>query len=145
MRRRSRGAATALASMREFDGRMTFASRSSSRSGRAKWRTRIDARAGRRARMASTSGSQPVPQNTMFMARASAWASNAIIPGMFELTEQQQALVETCREFAAREIVPVAGKLDEHGTFPKEILEKAWGLGLVNCEIPEAYGGAGLS
>src|SRR5262245_18146445 len=43
------------------------------------------------------------------------------------------------------EIVPFAGKLDEHGTFPKEILEKAWGLGLVNCEIPEAYGGAGLS
>ncbi len=64
---------------------------------------------------------------------------------MFELSEQQHALIETCRDFAAKEIIPVAGKLDEHGIFPKEILEKAWGLGLLNCEIPEAYGGAGLS
>jgi acyl-CoA dehydrogenase len=64
---------------------------------------------------------------------------------MFELSEQQQALVETTRDFAAKEIIPVAGKLDEHSTFPKEILGKAWELGLINCEIPEAYGGAGLS
>jgi acyl-CoA dehydrogenase len=60
-------------------------------------------------------------------------------------TEEQQALVDTAREFAKKEIVPVAGKLDEHGTFPKEILRKAWELGLMNVEVPEAYGGAGLS
>ena len=64
---------------------------------------------------------------------------------MFELTEQQKALVDTAREFAAKEIIPVAGKLDEHGTFPKEILTKAWELGLINPEVPEAYGGPGLS
>jgi acyl-CoA dehydrogenase len=61
------------------------------------------------------------------------------------LTEEQQALTDTAREFAKKEIIPVAGKLDEHGTFPKEILRKAWELGLMNVEIPEAYGGAGLS
>jgi acyl-CoA dehydrogenase len=60
-------------------------------------------------------------------------------------TEEQLALVDTAREFARKEIVPVAGKLDEHGTFPREILRKAWDLGLMNCELPEAYGGAGLS
>src|SRR5512143_1196308 len=60
-------------------------------------------------------------------------------------TEEQQALIDTAREFAKKEIVPVAGKLDEHGTFPKEIFHKAWGLGLMNCEVPEAYGGGALS
>jgi acyl-CoA dehydrogenase len=61
------------------------------------------------------------------------------------LTEEQRALVDTARDFARREIIPVAGKLDEHGTFPREILRKAWETGLMNLEIPEAYGGAGLS
>ena len=66
---------------------------------------------------------------------------------MFDLnlTEEQQALTDTAREFAKKEIVPVAGKLDEHGTFPAEILKKAWELGLMNCEVPETYGGAALS
>jgi acyl-CoA dehydrogenase len=60
------------------------------------------------------------------------------------LTEEQLALTETAKDFARKEVIPVAGKLDEHGTFPKEILNKAWELGLMNCEIPEAYGGLGL-
>jgi acyl-CoA dehydrogenase len=60
-------------------------------------------------------------------------------------TEEQNALVATAREFAKKEIVPVAGKLDEHGTFPKEILKKAWELGLMNTEVPTEYGGLGLS
>jgi acyl-CoA dehydrogenase len=62
-----------------------------------------------------------------------------------DLTEEQQALTATAREFAKKEIIPVAGKLDEHGTFPSEILKKAWSLGLMNCEVPDAYGGSGLS
>ena len=49
--------------------------------------------------------------------------------------------METAREFARKEIVPVAGELDEHGTFPTEICKKAWETGLMNCELPEAYGG----
>jgi acyl-CoA dehydrogenase len=60
-------------------------------------------------------------------------------------TEEQNALVATAREFARKEIVPVAAELDRHGTFPKSLLEKAWSLGLMNCEIPESAGGPGLS
>ena len=60
-------------------------------------------------------------------------------------TEEQIALVHTARDFTRKEIIPVAGKLDEAGTFPKEILHKAWQLGLMNLEVPEAYGGLGLS
>jgi acyl-CoA dehydrogenase len=62
----------------------------------------------------------------------------------FDLTEEQQQLVTTARDFARKEIIPIAGKLDEHGTFPVDLVEKAWRTGLINCEIPEAYGGVGL-
>lgn len=64
---------------------------------------------------------------------------------LFELNDEQKSLVETSRGFAKKEIIPVAGELDEHGKFPDAICKKAWELGLMNCEIPEAYGGLGLS
>jgi len=66
---------------------------------------------------------------------------------MFDLslTDEQNALIETAREFAKKEIAPVAGHLDEEGKFPHEIMAKAFELGLFNFEVPEAYGGLGLS
>ncbi len=63
----------------------------------------------------------------------------------FDFSEEQQQLIDTAREFTRKEIVPVAGQLDEEGTFPKDICRKGWETGLMNCEIPEAYGGLGLS
>lgn len=63
----------------------------------------------------------------------------------FDYSDEQQALIQTARDFTRKEIIPVAGALDEEGTFPSEICEKAWQTGLVNCEVPEAYGGLGLS
>jgi acyl-CoA dehydrogenase len=63
----------------------------------------------------------------------------------FDFSEEQQQLIETAREFSRKEIVPVAGQLDEEGTFPKDICRRGWETGLMNCEIPEAYGGLGLS
>jgi acyl-CoA dehydrogenase len=63
----------------------------------------------------------------------------------FEFTEEQQQLIDTAREFARKEIVPVAGHLDETETFPADICRKGWETGLMNCEIPEEYGGLGLS
>src|SRR5437588_453828 len=66
---------------------------------------------------------------------------------MFDLTltDEQNALVQTAREFARSEVAPVAGHLDEEGKFPAELIAKAFELGLINFEIPEAYGGLGLS
>ena len=61
------------------------------------------------------------------------------------LTEEQEALVQTAREFTRKEIVPKAGHLDETGEFPRDILKKAWETGLMNIEVPEAYGGLGGS
>ena len=56
----------------------------------------------------------------------------------FEFSDEEKQLVDTARDFARKEIVPVAGELDEHGTFPADICKKAWETGLMNCEIPEA-------
>ncbi len=61
------------------------------------------------------------------------------------LTDVQEALVTTAREFTRKEIIPRAGHLDETGEFPRELLKRAWETGLMNIEIPEAYGGLGGS
>src|SRR3954451_22451245 len=48
-------------------------------------------------------------------------------------------------DFAEKEIRPVAWEYDKEGTWPQEILEKAWDLGLMNAHVPEEYGGPGVS
>jgi acyl-CoA dehydrogenase len=63
----------------------------------------------------------------------------------FDLTEEQRALIKTARDYTRDKIIPVAGKLDEHGTFPEEQFRQAFDLGLTNCEVPQEYGGLGLS
>ena len=60
-------------------------------------------------------------------------------------TEEQEALVTTAREFTRKEVIPRAGHYDETGEFPREIFKKAFDTGLMNVEIPEAYGGLGGS
>jgi acyl-CoA dehydrogenase len=61
------------------------------------------------------------------------------------LTDVQEALVATAREFTRKEIIPRAGHYDETGEWPSEIFKRAWDTGLMNIEIPEAYGGLGGS
>ncbi len=62
----------------------------------------------------------------------------------FNFTEEQDALVGVAREFAKKEIIPSAAHFDETGEFPRDILERAWKLNLMNLEIPTEYGGLGL-
>jgi acyl-CoA dehydrogenase len=63
----------------------------------------------------------------------------------FALSEDQEALVETAREFTRKEIIPRAAHHDETGEFPREILQRAFATGLLNVQVPEAYGGLGGS
>src|SRR5918994_6191589 len=63
----------------------------------------------------------------------------------FSLTDEQQALREMAHDFAEREMRPVAWECELEGTWPAEIIEKAWEVGLMNPHIPERYGGAGAS
>ena len=63
----------------------------------------------------------------------------------FTLTDEQKALREMAHDFAAKEIRPVAWDYDKDGTWPDEVLRKAWELGLMNVHVPEEYGGPGAS
>lgn len=60
------------------------------------------------------------------------------------LSDEQTALKELARRFAAEEMIPVAAAFDQSMKYPIEVFTKAWELGLVNTHIPEAYGGLGL-
>ena len=62
----------------------------------------------------------------------------------FTLTDEQKNMREMAHEFAEKEIRPVAWEYDKDGTWPGEIIEKAWELGLMNGHLPEEYGGPGL-
>jgi acyl-CoA dehydrogenase len=61
----------------------------------------------------------------------------------FSISEEQTALATTAREFTRKEIIPKASHFDETGEFPRDLLERAWKTGLMNIEVPEAYGGLG--
>ena len=63
----------------------------------------------------------------------------------FAFTDEQLALQATARRFAESEIAPAAARYDETGEFPREIIRKAWELGLSSTCIPSEYGGVGLS
>jgi acyl-CoA dehydrogenase len=63
----------------------------------------------------------------------------------FTLTDEQEDIREMAHDFAAKEIRPVAWDYDRDATWPQEIVEKAWELGLMNSHLPEQYGGAGGS
>ncbi len=62
----------------------------------------------------------------------------------FTLTDEQKDIRELAHDFAAKEIRPVAWEYDKDSTWPQEIVEKAWEVGLMNNHIPEEYGGPGL-
>lgn len=58
------------------------------------------------------------------------------------LTEEQKMIQLMVRDFARREIEPVAAELDRNGRFPADILEKMAELGLMGMTVPAAYGGS---
>jgi acyl-CoA dehydrogenase len=61
----------------------------------------------------------------------------------FKLSPQQQKLQKKAREFALKEILPVAWYYDEIDETPLPVLRKAYDAGLINGDIPKKYGGEG--
>jgi alkylation response protein AidB-like acyl-CoA dehydrogenase len=61
----------------------------------------------------------------------------------FDLTQEQQLVRETVREFAESRIAPVAEELDREHRFPYDLVAELAELGLMGMTIPEEYGGAG--
>src|SRR5918912_1255069 len=62
----------------------------------------------------------------------------------FELTEEQQQIKMSVREFAESEIAPHVMEWDESQHFPIELQPKLSELGLLGVLFPEEYGGAGM-
>lgn len=62
----------------------------------------------------------------------------------FKFTDEQEMIRDTAREFAQKEILPVAGEFDASGEFPLDTIRKMGELGLMGIEVPEEYGGAGM-
>lgn len=63
----------------------------------------------------------------------------------FGLSEEQQLLKRTVREFAEAELLPHGLEWDEKQEFPREVFAKLGELGLMGVCWPAAYGGSGLS
>ncbi|KAM9863760.1 acyl-CoA dehydrogenase family protein [Leucobacter sp. BZR 635] len=65
---------------------------------------------------------------------------------IWQLTEEQEAIVELCREFAADEIRPRAKQVDEEDAgSPLDLFEKAAKVGITDFMIPEEFGGGGFT
>ena len=63
----------------------------------------------------------------------------------FQLTDEQQLLRQTVREFAEGEIRPFVREWDEAQEFPSALIPKLADLGLMGIQFPEQWGGAGMS
>ncbi|MBI4481638.1 MAG: acyl-CoA dehydrogenase family protein [Acidobacteria bacterium] len=63
----------------------------------------------------------------------------------FRLTEEQEILRRTVRDFAEKEIAPHVMEWDEAQKFPHELIPKLAELGMMGSIFPPEYGGTGLS
>ena len=63
----------------------------------------------------------------------------------FDLSEDQRAIVEAARAFAAAEMAPHSARWDEDRHFPVDVLKAAAGLGFAGLYVAEEMGGSGLT
>ncbi|MDP3046555.1 MAG: acyl-CoA dehydrogenase family protein, partial [Chloroflexota bacterium] len=61
----------------------------------------------------------------------------------FDLTDDQRMIRDMVRDFAQKEIAPIAAEMDKTEEFPWPVVRKMGKLGLLGLPIPEKYGGAG--
>ncbi|XP_077944741.1 short-chain specific acyl-CoA dehydrogenase, mitochondrial [Gasterosteus aculeatus] len=61
-----------------------------------------------------------------------------------ELPETHQLLRQTCRDYADRELSPIAGRLDREHTYPAKQIQELGAMGVMAIEVPEELGGAGM-
>lgn len=64
--------------------------------------------------------------------------------GLIPFSEEHLMIRQAAREFAQKEIVPIAAEYDESGEFPYDTIMKMGEMGFMGIEVPEEYGGAGL-
>jgi len=62
----------------------------------------------------------------------------------FELTDEQRLVRETAREFADKEIIPVARENDRNARFDTDLVKKLGEMGYLGSIVSEEYGGRGI-
>ncbi len=62
----------------------------------------------------------------------------------FKLSDEQQMIRDMARDFAEKEILPVADYYDRNDEYPWPVIKKAQKVGLIGLNIPAEYGGPGL-
>jgi alkylation response protein AidB-like acyl-CoA dehydrogenase len=62
----------------------------------------------------------------------------------FTLSDEHKMIQKAARDFAEKEIKPIAAEFDESGEFPAETIKKMGEMGFMGIEVPEEYGGAGM-
>lgn len=72
---------------------------------------------------------------------APAYDAHDLLP---RLTDEHLSLQKAVRDFATRQIAPIAAEHDESGEFPLDTIKKMGAMGLMGIEVPEDYGGAGM-
>ncbi len=63
---------------------------------------------------------------------------------LFPMTDEHEMIRKAARDFAQKEIVPIAAEFDETGEFPFETIMKMGAMGFMGIEVPEEYGGTGM-
>ncbi|HEX8091061.1 MAG TPA: acyl-CoA dehydrogenase family protein, partial [Blastocatellia bacterium] len=63
----------------------------------------------------------------------------------YTLSEEEQLILATVRQFLEREVAPVASEMEHRNEYPTEIVERMKEMGLFGANVPEAYGGQDLS
>jgi len=63
---------------------------------------------------------------------------------LFPFSDEHEMIRQTARDFARKEIAPVAAEFDESGEFPRQTIRKMGEMGFMGIEVPEEYGGAGM-
>ena len=63
---------------------------------------------------------------------------------MIELTEDQQMVARTVREFVERDVMPVAAEMEHRDEYPHALVETMKELGLFGLNVPEEYGGSAI-
>jgi alkylation response protein AidB-like acyl-CoA dehydrogenase len=60
------------------------------------------------------------------------------------LTDEQQLILSTVRQFVAKEVIPVASSMEHRDEYPHQLVSQMKGIGLFGLNIPEVYGGSGV-
>ena len=64
--------------------------------------------------------------------------------GLFQLSPEHEMIRQAARDFAQKEIAPIAAHFDETGEFPYTTIKKMGEMGFMGVEVPEEYGGPGM-